>query len=160
MLVAPPLRRRLGCLTYEAILTIGIAMGISMVFTSLFGRTSDQGIFFIRLIFILAIGIYFSYIWHRSGQTLAMKTWHIKLINNNSKMLSIRQATIRYFASWLWISPVAMYYFLIGISSHFELIAALLVGMLLYAALSFLFLDRQYLHDKMCKTRLIDIRGI
>ena len=160
MLVAPPLRRRLGCLTYEAILAIGVVMGISMVFTSLFGRVNDQGVFFFRLILILAVGIYFSFMWHRSGQTLAMKTWRIKIINNNSKALSINQAAIRYIACWLWISPIFMYYYLIGISSRFELITVLLGGMLFYATLSFLFLDRQYLHDKICRTRLVDARNI
>lgn len=160
VLVAPPLRRRLGCLTYDAILLIGIAVGISMVFTSISGKASDHDIFLFRTICVLAFGIYFLYVWNRSGQTLAMKTWNIKLVNNNSKILSIPHAMIRYIASWLWISPLLLYYHLIGISSHFELITAVLGGMFFYSALSFLFLDKQYIHDKICRTRLIDVRNI
>ena len=160
MLVAPPLRRRLGCLTYETILSIGIAMGVSMVFTSVSGNPKDQDIFLFRIILVLAIVLYFIFTWHRSGQTLAMKTWGIKIVSSNSKLPGIRRTMIRYIASWLWTSPVFIYYYLIGISSRFELIVSSLVGILLYAALSFLFLDKQYIHDKISGTRLIDVRNI
>lgn len=160
MLFAPPLHRRLGCLAYDAMLLIAIAVGISMVFTSLSGRARDQDIFLFRIIYILAFGLYFSYVWSRSGQTLSMKTWNIKVVNRNSQILSIPQAMIRYIASWLWISPLLLYYYLIGISSKFELITVLSGGMFFYSMLSFLSFDKQYIHDKICRTRLIDIRTI
>ena len=160
VLVAPPLHRRLGCLAYDAILLIAIAVGISMVFTTVSGRARDQDIFLFRAIYILAFGIYFSYAWNRSGQTLPMKTWHIKVVSRNSQILNIPQAMIRYITSWLWISPLLLYHNFIGISNKLEFITALLGGMLVYSMLSFLFFDKQYIHDKICRTRLIDTRTI
>ena len=160
VLVAPPLHRRLGCLTYDAILLIAIAVGISMVFTTVSGKARDQDIFLFRVIYILAFGIYFSYVWNQSGQTLSMKTWHIKLVNRNSQIPSIPQTIIRYIASWLWISPLLLYHYLVGISNKLEFITALLGGMLFYSMLSFLFSDKQYIHDKICRTLLVDTRTI
>jgi uncharacterized RDD family membrane protein YckC len=43
-------------------------------------RHALQGQVGLRAFLFLVIGIYFVWFWSRTGQTLAMKTWHIRLV--------------------------------------------------------------------------------
>jgi uncharacterized RDD family membrane protein YckC len=76
--------------------------------------------------------LYFVVFWKRGGQTLAMKTWRIRLTRLDGKPLSTAQCIIRF------------------------VLAALGV---LCAGAGFLWAladpDQQFLHDRLCKTRLV-----
>ena len=52
-------------------------------------------------------GIYFVWFWAK-GQTLAMKTWHIRVVNLNGSAISQTRALARYALSWLWFLPPLM----------------------------------------------------
>ncbi|MEY3411172.1 MAG: hypothetical protein RL593_748, partial [Pseudomonadota bacterium] len=41
-------------------------------------------------------GMYFVFSWVRTGQTLAMKTWRIKLESMNGELLRLNRAILRY----------------------------------------------------------------
>ena len=64
---------------------------------SLFGdATSHYKRTFLQLFLWLVTGAYFVWCWTKTGQTLATKTWKIKLVNQQNINLNKRQATIRY----------------------------------------------------------------
>ena len=55
--------------------------------------------------FIFVIfGIYFVWFWAK-GQTLAMKTWNIRVVGSDGKAISQLRALGRYALSWLWFLP-------------------------------------------------------
>ena len=58
----------------------------------------------LQVFVFLVLALYFSFFWHK-GQTLAMKTWHLKITNLNGDALSRQQALIRYVLAWIWFVP-------------------------------------------------------
>jgi uncharacterized RDD family membrane protein YckC len=151
----PRLRRRLLCMIYEALLVFGIIFFADLLFDlltqsrhALAFRTARQ----IWLFFI--IGAYFVFFWHRKGQTLAMKTWHLQLTNATYQPISWQQAVVRYMLAWFWFLPAI----LLAYALHLKIPAALgliAIGMLLWALCIFFDKDRQFLHDKLAGTRLV-----
>ncbi len=108
----------------------------------------------------LALSVYFIGFWVRAGQTLAMKTWHLRLVRQDGHPLLPTQAAARYLASWLWfLPPLAVIWFAQWHQSR-QVATALGVWIAAYAALSWLLPRRQYLHDVLCKTAVIDTRPL
>lgn len=52
--------------------------------------------FCLQLYLWICVGVYFVWCWHKKGQTLAMQTWQLKLIQREGYLLSIRMAVLRY----------------------------------------------------------------
>ena len=161
MPVAPSIRRRLACMLYESVLLFGVVMTAGYLYSSLTqqrhaleGSTGLQGFLFIVL------GIYFAGFWSRSGQTLAMKTWHIRLQTVGGGAPSQARAFARYVASWLWFLPALACAHFSGIHSTLGFAVIVAVGMLTYALLARLRADRQFLHDVICGTQLVDAREV
>lgn len=102
----------------------------------------------------IVIGLYFVYFWYRTGQTLAMKTWRIRVVDNERLKLPLLKAVVRYFLAWMWFLPG------LAIAAQLELkpsssLIAVSVGFTLWACTAFFDKDKQFLHDKLAKTRLI-----
>ena len=82
---------------YELLLLIALWMLCTWIFVSLLGdATHGYKRYFLQLFLWLVTGAYFVWCWHKSGQTLATKTWKIKLVNKQNMTLTIKQCCIRY----------------------------------------------------------------
>ncbi len=155
-LTAPALRRRLACFVYEGVLLFGVVMMAGLVYGiatrqqhALVGTTGLQVFTFIVL------GAYFVFLWSRTGQTLAMQTWHIRLVTHDGKPVGKLRALCRYLLAWLWFLPALATLWLSGLKGSGVTFAALITGVLAYAALAWLHPQRQFWHDVVCGTRLI-----
>ena len=99
-------------------------------------------------------GIYFVWFWAK-GQTLAMKTWNIRLVDRHNAPVSQKRALLRYCLSWMWFFPP-----LLAISpftlSGGEVAVLLLGWVFVWALLSRLQPDRQFWHDAWAGTRLVN----
>ena len=154
-LAAPKLRRRLACWVYEGMLLFAVVFVAGYLFSTLSqtrnaldNRNAHQAFVFVVL------GIYFTWLWAK-GQTLAMKTWRIRVVSATGQPLSQKQALVRYLWSWLWLLPpllAAWAFSLDGKETGFIITAWVLV----WALLSRLQPQRQYLHDVLAGTRLVD----
>lgn len=82
----------------------------------------------------LVLLIYFVWFWLHGGQTLAMKTWRIRLVSVDGMPLRPTQALLRYLLCWPSILLI-----LLGIG-------------ILWAVID---RDGQFLHDRLSGTRLI-----
>lgn len=128
------LRRRLASLLYESLLVLGVlsvgfmvphlALGMGM------GIVLPGPVLVIHVFVVL--GAYFIWYWRRSGQTLAMQTWKLKLVARDGSAPATSQLVLRYFLCW----PSLLFY---GAG-------------LLWALLD---RDRQFLHDRLAGTRVI-----
>ncbi len=110
-------------------------------------------------------GIYFTWYWTHTGQTLAMQTWYVKMVDQNERLLNKNQALIRYAVSSLWLFPTIIIYIIfkhvllspLGLWPTIELMFCMI---LFFWPLTCLF-DRsnphgaQSLADKLSKTKLI-----
>lgn len=155
----PGLRRRLACLLYEGVLLFGVVMAAGLVY----GLVTQQrhalvGSAGLKAFLVAVLATYFVYFWTRSGQTLAMLTWHIRLETVSGQLVTPIRALCRYALSWMWFLPALAAVHFAGLKGGWLTAGALLAGALTYAALTRLQPDRQYWHDAVCGTRLVSWR--
>ncbi len=103
----------------------------------------------------VVFGIYFVWLWAK-GQTLAMKTWEIKVVDHQGRPLSQARALLRYVLSWLWFLPA------LAVASPFQLtgpesVVIILGWVAVWALLSRFHPQRQFWHDALAGTRLISL---
>ena len=158
---APSLRRRMACFIYEGLILFGhglIPGAVGALFIALTGQTHPlQSETALRFFAFLVYGIYFIYFWSRRGQTLPMQTWHIRVVTASGEPLSQARALARYVASSLWFAPGALIATLNQWHRRDALIAVG-IGVIGYALLSLLQPQRQFWHDVICGTQLIDAK--
>lgn len=155
-LQTPGLRRRLACFVYEGVLLFGVLMVAGFVYGLLTQqRHALVGMRGLQVFVFLVLGTYFSWFWSHGGQTVAMKTWRIRLLMQDGQPVPTARAAMRYVLSWLWFLPALAGTYLAGARSGAAIALAVTLGVLAYAALSRLNPQRQYWHDRLCGTRLV-----
>ncbi len=155
-LKAPSIRRRLTSMIYEGLLLFGLAFAAGLLFDVLSNSKHALNLRHLRQAWIfLVFGTYFVYCWHRSGQTLAMKTWRIRVVNDDGRPLPLIKAIVRYFLAWLWVLPGMAVGYQLGLK-EWAMLAPLSISMLAWAATAKFSPDGQFLHDILAKTRLIE----
>lgn len=128
------LGRRLVSLLYEVlvILAIGIFLFVLPVaiLTGLTQRMPPPALLWLYLFCLL--GCYFVWCWVRAGQTLAMKTWRLYLVDGvTGNGLRPLQAIVRYGLGWIcWPTGLSLLW-------------------------SLLDPDKQFLHDRIAGSRII-----
>lgn len=135
---APPLQNaqlwpRFGAIVYESVLLFGVLFVASWIFVTLLGDATRGAMHVAYRGYLLGVlGIYFVYCWRSTGQTLAMKTWGLRLRRADGQTLSL---------------PVAVGRYLLAVAG------------LLCAGIGFLWAlvdrDRQFLHDRLMGTRIL-----
>ena len=163
VLPSPQFWRRVSCCMYEQLVLLGVialtfllpnlALGV------LFGISLPSWLSFLYLYTVL--GIYFVWYWTKSGQTLAMQTWRIRIIDQRGYTLKRSQALLRYFYGSLLIIPCVL------LQWAFHLEKWQIIEMLFAVALFFwpltIYLDRkdrmqrQGLADRFAGTRLVEL---
>lgn len=134
--MAPGILRRLASMFYETLLLLGVlsvAFILPHVLLGVFahinaGRTATWVHLFLLLL------LYFLWFWLHGGQTLAMKTWKLKIESADGQALRPAQALLRYLAAW----PSLCF---CGLGILWALFDR----------------DRQFLHDRLAGTRIIDL---
>lgn len=131
-MTGPSIKRRLIAMVYEGLLVFAIAFFAGLPFAGVdataaggWARHAFQAYLF------AVIGAYFIVSWRRRGQTLAMKTWKLQVVDAAGGRITLRQAMLRYACAW----P-----------------SVLLGGIgILYALVD---RDRLFLHDRLAGTRI------
>lgn len=155
----PALTRRLACFIYEGVLLFGVVMAAGLVYSIATGqRHALVGLHGLQAFVFTVVGAYFVGFWSKSGQTLAMQTWRIRLITAAGEPVTGGQALCRYLLSWLWFLPALAAVYYSGLKGGLAIFASLAAGVLAYAALSRLHPRGQYLHDAVCGTQLVNWR--
>ena len=124
--------RRLAALAYEAILLFAILFISGYLFVALAGRTPQgwlRGIFYAYLLAVC--GTYFVFCWIRSGQTLAQKSWGLRVTAADGSLLTWHQAVKRY------------------------LLAAVSLGSGIGVLWALIDPQHQFLHDRLAGSRLV-----
>jgi uncharacterized RDD family membrane protein YckC len=156
----PGLLRRLACFVYEGVLLFGVLMISGYLYSALtLQRHALQGRHGLQAFLFVVLGIYFVWFWSHGGQTVAMKAWHIRVVTNAGQPLSQPRALARYLLAWAWFVPALLGLWWARPGGLEPIAAALLLGVLAYALLSRWLPQRQFLHDTLCGTRLVDWRA-
>jgi len=133
-LVRAGLLRRLASMTYEALVLSGV-LAVTLILPHLLigafaHRVATPTLLWAHLFVVLLI--YCLGFWCQGGQTLAMKTWRIRLLSRSGGPLRPAQALLRYLLCWPSLG-------LGGIGIAWALIDR----------------DRQFLHDRIAGTQLV-----
>ncbi len=155
----PGLGRRLAAFVYEGVLLFGVLMAAGYLFSTLTQqRHALHGKVGMQAFLFVVLAIYFAWFWSRSGQTVAMKAWHLRVLRNDGQPLSQWLALQRYLLAWLWFVPAWGTAYLAGLQGGAALTGVTLAGVLAYAGLAWLRPDRQFWHDAVCGTQVVDWR--
>lgn len=127
------LGRRALALIYESLLLVALLILSSLPFVMVAHEArsaATRPLFQLSLLTVAAA--YFIWQWRRGGQTLAMKTWRLRLVTRDSAPLSLHHAVCRF----LYAVP-----------------GALLLGAGFFWALA----DKEnlFLHDRLAGTKII-----
>ena len=157
LIATPSLIRRMSCWIYEGMLLFAVVFMAGYLFSTLTQtRHALQNRLGQQIFVFLVLAVYFTWFWHK-GQTLAMKTWHIRVVDSAGQPLQQRRALLRYVLSWVWFIPPLMLLEMIHAPLTVTLLASPL-WILVWAWSSFLRKDRQFWHDHWAGTRMIDVR--
>lgn len=118
---------------YEVLLLIGV-LGALVIPLVLFSAATSQTppIPALRVYIFLGLALYFIWHWHAKRQTLAMRTWHLRIVTADGLHPSLARLAWRYILAWPSIG-------LAGIGIIWALFDR----------------EGQFLHDRLAKTRII-----
>lgn len=101
--------RKFWASLYELALLFGISVATAIVVQTILSITHIQLPSWMHsVIFFLVNGAYFVYCWTQAGQTLAQRTWHLKVSNQAGELPNLPQATLRYLFAYIGIMPAMM----------------------------------------------------
>ena len=134
-LPAPALGRRLACAVYELLLLLALVFIATFPFLAVVGDASHGWRRHALQLWVLAVwGAYFVWFWTRGGQTLPMKTWRIRVVRGDGAPLGAARALHRYLLAVLGLAAV-------GLGFAYALVDR----------------DRQFLHDRLAGTALVNV---
>ncbi len=133
--LAASIGRRLASLTYECLLLIAVLAVAWLLPHALLGmvwqRQAPAGVVWLH--FLIVPGVYFTWLHRHGGQTLAMQTWKLKLVDaRTGGRVSLGQAWLRYALAWTSLLGC-------GLGFCWALVDR----------------DRQFLHDRLAGTRVV-----
>jgi uncharacterized RDD family membrane protein YckC len=130
---APTLARRAACALYESLILAALVLVATFPFLAFAGdSTSGLRRHLLQAWVVFVVGAYLVGFWTRGGQTLAMKTWRIRLQAAGGGPVGAGRGIRRYL---------------------FALAGAAALGLgFLWALLD---RDGQFLHDRLAGTRLV-----
>jgi uncharacterized RDD family membrane protein YckC len=103
---------------------------------------------------LVAVGVYFVYCWVRAGQTLAMKSWRLRLVDRDGRLLRPGRAVLRYLLAWTLFAPGLLFIAATG-AGGLSILLALAASVLAMLAFAGIGPRRQLLHDLLLGSRVI-----
>jgi len=145
----------MACWLYEGMLLFAVVFVAGWLFSTLgqMRNAMDERRVLLQMFLFIVFGVYFSWFWSR-GQTLAMKTWHIRVVDHAGQPITQARALLRYLLCWLWFLPPLGAAWAFGLTG--AEVAVLAFGwIVVWALLSRFHAQRQFVHDALAGTRLI-----
>lgn len=144
-------------MTYEAVLLFGLVFAVGLVLFVLTGwkyPLLPAQRWVVQAVLFVAVGAYFVHAWVRAGQTLAMKSWRLRIVDRDGAPPRLWRAIARYLLAWTLFVPGALFVALTSAGALWNMLAVL-VGTLAMLASARLDPQRRLLHDRILGTRVI-----
>ena len=150
----------MACWLYEGMLLFAVVFLAGWLFSTLgqMRDAMDARRTLLQAFLFVVFGIYFAWFWAK-GQTLAMKTWNIRVVDRSGQPISQKRALLRYACCWLWFLPPLAVLAPLNPSGR-ETIVVLLGWVALWSLLSRFHPQQQFWHDALAGTRLVSSEPI
>ncbi|HEX5389842.1 MAG TPA: RDD family protein [Burkholderiaceae bacterium] len=153
---APTLMRRMACWLYEGMLMFGVVFIAGYLFSTLTQtRHALDNRHALQFFLFVVFGIYFAWFWSK-GQTLAMKTWDIRVVDAQGQPITQARGLWRYVLSWLWFVPPLAVSWVQDVGGG-EALVLVCGWVAIWAILSRFHPESQFWHDALAGTRLIHV---
>ena len=153
----PTIKRRLISIVYESLLALAVLFLPFLAFELVVqGAHTPLTEHLRQCLAFLVMGAYFIHQWSRDGQTLAMKTWRLKVVLPGHAHVPLRMAAYRYVLSWMWLLPGILVSYAMGLQ-HWQALSAVGIGMLAWSGTALFTGNGQFLHDKLLGTQLVQL---
>ena len=153
----PTIKRRLISIVYESLLALAVLFLPFLVFELVVqGAHTPLTEHMRQCLAFLVMGAYFIHQWSREGQTLAMKTWRLKLVLPGHAHVPLRVAAYRDVLSWMWLLPGILVSYALDLQ-HWQALSAVGIGMLAWSATALFTGNGQFLHDKLLGTQIVQL---
>lgn len=120
---------------YELLILTAVVLVATFPFLALVGDATSGWKRHLLQAWVLGVaGAYLVWFWTRGGQTLAMKTWRIRLVRDDGGPVSAARAVHRYLLAVLGLAAAGLGF-----------------------AWAFVDRDRQFLHDRLAGTALVAV---
>ncbi len=150
--------RRMACWLYEGMLLFGVVFIAGYLFGTLSQtKNAMDNRHALQAFLFVVFGIYFVWLWSK-GQTLAMKTWHIRVVDRTGQPLTQVRAFVRYLCSWLWVLPPLAMSWVFDLKGG-EAIVIFVGWIAIWSILSRFHPHQQFWHDALAGTQLVDTRS-
>ncbi|QGG79701.1 hypothetical protein GH975_03600 [Litorivicinus lipolyticus] len=148
---------RLAAGLYDAFILLAIWLLLGSVVTFAFGGTPDPRV--VQLVCMAAAWALFGYLWTKTGRTLGMQAWHLRLESQTGGLMTWKQATSRFawmmlFNGGFWLGAI-----LLG-TGQVALGGALMVTGLVAFASAYGQPDRRTWYDRASGTRLVRVAKV
>jgi uncharacterized RDD family membrane protein YckC len=157
---APSIYRRLAALPYEALLVLALSLVAAFPLVG-FRNLDVDGVphLLMQLYYFCLTAWYFTWFWRKGGQTLAMKTWRIRVTTRTGLPLGLGRAMTRYLLALAFYGPACMGTVLIFFPERLPptQTAWLFVPSIASILWAWFDSDRQFLHDHLSGTRLTSL---
>ena len=130
----PGIVRRLASMFYESLLLLGVLAALLVLPHFLLGALAHRLVapIIVQAHCFIVLLAYCVWFWSNGRQTLAMKTWHLRLVTREGFAVSPARALLRYLLSWPSIAVG-------GVGILWALVDR----------------DRLFLHDRLAGTQLV-----
>jgi uncharacterized RDD family membrane protein YckC len=153
----PSLLRRVAAIPYEGLLLLALVLIVSFPIAGLKGMALSGVPHIFYQVYLFAVtAAYFCWQWQKSGQTLPMKTWRFRAVDESGVRLTWRRAFIRFVWALLFFGPACVGILLFFFPQRLSPAITIWFFLPMLATILYARFDRegQFLHDRLAGTRL------
>lgn len=156
----PSTWRRIAAIPYEGLLILALLLIASFPIAGMKGYTlAGVPHSFYQMYLLVVTSAYFIWLWHHGGQTLPMKTWRFKVVDQSGKSPTVARAVRRFLCALIFFGPAVVGMVLLFFPDRVRLVVTMWTFLPLIATVWWANFDpdRQFLHDRLAGTRLVNV---
>ena len=104
--------KRLAAMFYDSLLIVAVWMLVGYLAIALNAGEAVEGPWFTSLLFVVTYG-FFAFFWLRSGQTLGMTAWRLRIEDSQGHVITPRQSLLRFMGALLSALALGLGYWVI-----------------------------------------------
>jgi uncharacterized RDD family membrane protein YckC len=87
------LGRRIGALLYDSLLILALWFLTGLLWVSLTGDIVSGAVF--QILLLAECAGFYAFCWYKQGETLGMRAWHIRLVDESGMGVNLKQILLR-----------------------------------------------------------------